>query len=659
MNRRHLKYLVYDDFDFEFLDEDFEDFEDVDTSLTLLKSVFLKPLVDFPYYTLTSSLMLSVTMFWFLSTYFGEFMLSFATILLDLSYGLFLLASNLLVLLLIFLGVWYFEQRQEYYHYERGKIREKWKPRITVVTKLLVLTIFLSFILFFSSEYHYLAIFLMIFIIVSPLVGLLTSKFYPPAVRKAETERKRAKYKAAKVAQQRAIAAAARVAKEKAEREAREKAEREAKEKAREKAEREAKKKAKEKAVREAKEKALKEQAEAARLLEDYRDKIMAGFEKIRKMEEETVRTLENTMNEDFLTRLQHDFRYAPHFVASKRWVLDLWGAMGKPKPSDDWFQWNTWIVRIAYAICIRRDNVINRDFDIDSFQTNPLEEMTAPSGGMSDDEKAIISSLFARFEKLREIHPQVFENVCEKTISPVMGLQFLTFFDEEVHTKHPSLYVALVESDYDYGHGRSLLESYHDQPEAIMRVVAGEDEEAVAFDLGIEYANATREEYRLQALTLADHETTTVLTEFASKFDSGCCNPLSTPPIENDLQPFFNGLIFHWLNDCYAVKAFRLCDNRADHLDERLSWNRDGNWSELSVDAILSDAYFSDHSLIEKIRDHDFAGVTVRELKTLLASFGSPTSGNKSELFERAVEDVESYYSEDGMSYSNSNSII
>ena len=658
MNRRHLKYPVYDDFDFEFLDEDFEDFEDVDTSLTLLKSVFLKPLVDFPYYTLTSSLMLSVTMFWLLSTYFVVLPVSSPSTLLDLSYGLFLLACNLLVLLLIFLGVWYSEQRQGW-TYEREKIREKWKPRITVVTKLLALTIFLTFIFFFSSEYHYLAIFLMIFIIVSPLVGLLTSKFYPPALRKAETERKRAKYKAAKIAQQRAIAAAARVAKEKAEREVKEKAEREAEREAKKKAEREAKEKAereaKREAEREAKEKAerekkkikeIQEAAEAARLLEDYRDKIMAGFEKIRKMEEETVRTLENTMNEDFLTRLQHDFRYAPHFVASKRWVLDLWGAMGKPKPSDDWFQWNSWIVRIAYAICIRRDNDINRDFDIDSFQTNPLEEMTAPSGGMSDDEKAIISSLFARFENLREIHPQVFENVCEKTISPVMGLQFLTFFDEEVHTKNPSLYVALVDSDYDYGHGRSLLESYHDQPEAIMRVVAGEDEEAVAFDLGIEYANATREEYRLQVLTLADHETTTVLTEFASKFDSGCCNPFSTPPIENDSTSLVHDKIFaHWVNDCYAVKAFRLCDNR-DHVDERLSWNRDGNWSELCVDAVLSHHYFSDQSLIEKIRDYDFAGVTVKDLKRLLASFGSPISGNKSELFERAVEDVESYYS-------------
>ena len=396
-----------------------------------------------------------------------------------------------------------------------------------------------------------------------------------------------------------------------------EKAEAEAKA-AREKAARE--KAAREKAAAKAESKRLEEEERRRRQpYEDEREDAKGKFISMREKATATTVRLASTMNEEFLKRLHHDFGYAPHFVASKSWVLDLWSAMGKPKPNDDWHPWHSWIMRIAYAISMQP--IIHESPDLDK------EDFRGPKR-MPGNKKEIISSLVGRFHSLRKTHKQVYVNVCENSTHPAMGLQFLSLFDEEVESKHPSLYMALVEGDWNYGQGKCLLDGYDGHPDAIRRVVDGEDEEAVAFDLGIDYAKATSQENLQQPSVFADEETSGLLLDLANgapRPDGGLeWNLLETPPIESDGLEF-SSRRDNWDYDCELVQIFRCVELDLDYFNQYHGHSRQ---YQCESDA-LEDYY--------RIKSEKrYQKKKVIELKSLLRELGLPTSGKKSELIER-----------------------
>ena len=375
------------------------------------------------------------------------------------------------------------------------------------------------------------------------------------------------------------------------------KEEEEAAEKARKKAEL---KKQKEEDARQAKileEKKKKEAAKAEKerirqeLFDNHGENALKLFRHVQKDAEVISKILENSMNEDFLKRLNHDFSYAPHFIASKSWVLDLWGAMGKPKPIDDWHPWHSWVMRIAYAISIgphRQEYAAVEPADyyqvFATSSSNPADGFRSPKN-MPKNKVKLIASLVKRFENLEKQHNQVYTNVCEKSTTPAMGLQFLSLFDEEVENNHPSLYVALVDQDINYGHGKSLLDSYDSCPELIRRVIEKEDEQTVCFDLGIDYAGVFLENQQ-QEWYFADAETSNLLLDLAKKelkkwksqpeFQAIKTNPppmtlthwnlLETPPIEDDGKSI--SLKDYWHYDCELVKIVRCVDLGLDWYD-------------------------------------------------------------------------------------------
>ena len=325
--------------------------------------------------------------------------------------------------------------------------------------------------------------------------------------------------------------------------------------------------------------------AEKERIRQEFFDNhgeiALKLFRHVQKDAEVISKILENSMNEDFLKRLNHDFSYAPHFIASKSWVLDLWGAMGKPKPIDDWHPWHSWVMRIAYAISIgphRQEYAAVEPADyyqvFATSSSNPADGFRSPKN-MPKNKMKLIASLVKRFENLEKQHNQVYTNVCEKSITPAMGLQFLSLFDEEVEDNHPSLYVALVDQDINYGHGKSLLDSYDSCPELIRRVIEKEDEQTVCFDLGIDYAGVFLENQQ-QEWYFADAETSNLLLDLAKKelkkwksqpeFQAIKTNPppltlthwnlLETPPIEDDGKSI--SLKDYWHYDCELVKIVR-----------------------------------------------------------------------------------------------------
>ena len=422
-----------------------------------------------------------------------------------------------------------------------------------------------------------------------------------------------------------------RAAREKA---AREKAAREKEQLRKEKAEAEAKAKAarekaaREKAAAKAESKRLEEEERRRRQpYEDEREDAKGKFISMREKATATTVRLASTMNEEFLERLHHDFEYAPHFVASKSWVLDLWGAMGKPKPNDDWHPWHSWVMRIAYAISMQP--IIHESPDLDE------EDFRGPKR-MPGNKKELISSLVGRFHSLQKTHKQVYVNVCENATHSAMGLQFLSLFDEEVESKHPSLYMALVEGDWNYGHGKCLLDGYDGHPDAIRRVVVGEeDEEAVAFDLDLDYAKAISQENLQQPSVFADEETSGLLLDLANgapRPDGGDeWNLLETPPIESDGLEF-SSIRDNWDYDCELVLIFRCVE-----LDLDYYYQYGGESSRASI--WVADAlgeYYRNKRESEASEKWDLDSKTVIELQSLLRELGLPTSGKKSELIER-----------------------
>ena len=180
---------------------------------------------------------------------------------------------------------------------------------------------------------------------------------------------------------------------------------------------------------------------------------------------------------------------------------------------------------------------------------------------------------------------------------------------------------MALVEGDWNYGHGKCLLDGYDGHPDAIRRVVDGEDEEAVAFDLGIDYAKATSQENLQQPSVFADEETSGLLLDLANgapRPDGGDeWNLLETPPIESDGLKFFS-IRDNWDYDCELVQIFRCVELDLNYYDHGVS-SREYIWDALGE-------YYQ----------NKWEPNTVIELRSLLRELGLPTSGKKSELIER-----------------------